>query len=70
MSNAFSEGLFLGIRLFHVLLKNTEMIEDLNNIPITYFFAFLSFALILFVEKVAFNIQSLLHGHGYENKNE
>ena len=69
ISNAFSGGLFLGIGLFHVLPESAEMLEDLTDAPIAYFCSFLSYALILFVEKVAFNSHSLLHGHGDEHKN-
>ena len=63
ISNAFSGGLFLGIGLFHVLPESAEMLESLTEAPIAYFCAFLSYALILFVEKVAFNGHALLHGH-------
>jgi zinc transporter 1/2/3 len=63
ISNAFSGGLFLGIGLFHVLPEGAEMLEELSDAPIAYFCAFLSYALILFVEKVAFNGHALLHGH-------
>lgn len=65
ISNAFSGGLFLGIGLFHVLPEGAEMLEELTDAPIAYFCAFLSYALILFVEKVAFNGHALLHGHGH-----
>ena len=67
VSNAFAGGLFLGIGLFHVLPESAEMLEDLSEAPIAYFCAFLSYALILFVEKVAFNSHSLLHGHGHDH---
>ena len=65
LSNAFSGGLFLGIGLFHVLPESAEMLQSLSKAPIAYFMAFLSYALILFVEKVAFNSHALLHGHGH-----
>ena len=67
VSNAFSGGLFLGIGLFHVLPESAEMLEDLSDAPIAYFCAFLSYALILFVEKVAFNSHALIHGHGHNH---
>ena len=70
VSNAFAGGLFLGIGLFHVLPESAEMLEDLSEAPIAYFCAFLSYALILFVEKVAFNSHSLLHGHGHDHKED
>ena len=71
ISNAFSGGLFLGIGLFHVLPESAEMLEGLSKAPIAYFCAFLSYALILFVEKVAFNSHALLHhGHDHNNDND
>ena len=69
IANAFSGGLFLGIGLFHVLPESAEMLADLTEIPVAYFCAFLSYALILFVEKVAFNSHALLHGHDHDDKN-
>jgi len=69
IANAFSGGLFLGIGLFHVLPESAEMLESLSEMPVAYFCAFLSYALILFVEKVAFNSHALLHGHDHEDKN-
>lgn len=62
ISNAFSGGLFLGIALFHILPESTEALEK-YKIPWAYFCTFLSYSLILFVEKVAFNGHALLHGH-------
>ena len=67
ISNAFAGGLFLGIGLFHVLPEGAEKLED-YSLPWAYFCAYLSYALILFVEKVAFNSHSLLHGHGNSHK--
>jgi zinc transporter 1/2/3 len=67
ISNAFSGGLFLGIGLFHVLPESAEMLEE-YSLPWAYFCAYLSYALILFVEKVAFNSHSLFHGHGNSRK--
>ena len=72
ISNAFSGGLFLGIGLFHVLPEGAEKLADFE-LPWAYFCAYLSYALILFVEKVAFNGHALLHGHGntpYKQKAE
>ena len=65
VSNAFAGGLFLGIGLFHVLPESNEMLEDLTDAPLAFFCAFLSYALILFVEKVSFNSHSLLHDHDH-----
>lgn len=67
ISNAFSGGLFLGIGLFHVLPESAEKLEQ-YSLPWAYFCAYLSYALILFVEKVAFNSHALLHGHGNSTK--
>ena len=63
ISNAFSGGLFLGIGLFHVLPESADKLKDFS-LPWAYFCAYLSYALILFVEKVAFNSHALLHAHG------
>ena len=70
VSNAFAGGLFLGIGLFHVLPESNEMLEDLTDAPLAFFCAFLSYALILFVEKVSFNSHSLLHDHGHSKKED
>ena len=43
------------------------MLEE-YSLPWAYFCAYLSYALILFVEKVAFNSHSLIHGHGNSQK--
>ena len=67
ISNAFAGGLFLGIGLFHVLPESSEKLEEFS-LPWAFFCAYLSYALILFVEKVAFNSHSLLHGHGNSQK--
>ena len=71
ISNAFAGGLFLGIGLFHVLPESNEMLEkSLKDVPLAFFCAFLSYALILFVEKVTFNSHSLLHGHDHSKREE
>lgn len=67
ISNAFAGGLFLGIGLFHVLPESAKKLEQ-YDLPWAYILAYLSYALILFVEKVAFNSHSLLHGHGNSSK--
>ena len=64
ISNAFSGGLFLGIGLFHVLPEGDEKIKDKwPDLPWAYFIAFLSYALILFVEKVLMDSHELLHNN-------
>ena len=61
LSNAFSEGIFLSIGLFHILPESAKMLEEVTELPIAYICCFLSYALILFVEKVAFNSHSIVH---------
>lgn len=73
-SNALSAGIFLGIAFFHLLPESTENFQNyftsinmpkLQNYPFQFLFAFIAYALILFVEKVAFDSHSLLdHEHG------
>ena len=74
LSNSFAGGLFLGIGLFHILPESAEKFEDnekLKGIPIAYFLAFLSYALILFVEKVISNSHSLFHNDNHHhNEND
>ena len=71
ISNAFAGGLFLGIGLFHVLPESNEMLsKSIKDVPLAFFCAFLSYALILFVEKVIFNSHSLLHGHDHSKREE
>lgn len=71
LANAFSGGLFLGIGLFHILPESSELLEELTEAPISYFCAFFSYALILFVEKVVFNSHALIHGaHEHEHEKE
>lgn len=62
-SNAFSGGLFMGIGLFHLLPEANLLISTVqtspNSFPLGYFVAFLSYSLILCIEKVLFDSQSL-----------
>jgi len=70
ISNAFSGGLFLGIGLFHVLPEGDEKIrEKWPKLPWAYFIAFLSYALILFVEKVLMDSHELLNNHFDHDEN-
>ena len=80
-ANAFSAGIFLGIGFFHILPEATESFENYflnegqNSIikgwPIVYLLAFLSYSLILYLEKVAFNSHALIaHTHGDETSIE
>lgn len=82
LANAFSGGIFLGIALFHLLPESCERFEAAiteglwAKLPNAYFLAFMSYSLILFVEKVAFDSHSLIqhdhgdgHGHGHDNHN-
>ena len=71
ISNAFSGGLFLGIGLFHVLPEGNEKIkEKWPDLPWAYFIAFLSYALILFVEKVLMDSHDLLNNHFNHNDSD
>ena len=75
-ANAFSGGLFMGIGLFHLLPEAGENFESYYTTPegqksiifgqpLSYFIAFISYSLILFLEKVAFNSHALTaHTHG------
>jgi zinc transporter ZupT len=65
----------MGIALFHLLPESIESIEAYfkdsdsfwKKIPLSFFLAFLSYSLILFVEKIAFDSHSLIdheHDHG------
>lgn len=62
-SNAFSGGLFMGIGLFHLLPEANLFISTAqtsrNSFPLGYFVAFLSYSLILCIEKVLFDSESL-----------
>lgn len=73
LANSFSGGLFLGIGLFHILPESSELLKELTEAPISFFCAFLSYALILFVEKVLFNSHEMLHSghdHSHEDTHE
>ena len=70
LSNSFSAGLFLSIGLIHILPESSEMLKNVSDIPISYIICFFSYALILFIEKVAFNSHSLLHSDGHSHENE
>lgn len=61
LSNSFSAGIFLGMGLFHILPESVEMLEEATEVPLAYICCFLSYALILFVEKIAFNSHSIVH---------
>ena len=69
LSNAFSAGIFLGMGLFHILPESSKMLEEATELPLAYICCFLSYALILFVEKVAFNSHSIVHAtHFHEEE--
>ena len=73
ISNSFAGGLFLGIGLFHVLPDSAETLKNEFkdiDLPFAYFCTYISYALILFVEKVAFNSHSLLHNDKENNNNK
>lgn len=74
-ANAFSGGIFLGIGFFHLFPEANENFERyfstpegkssfIYGWPMSYLLAFLSYSLILYLEKVAFNSHSLIaHTH-------
>ena len=70
-ANAFSGGIFLGIGFFHLFPEANENFEiyfrspeGKNSVifgwPMSYLLAFLSYSLILYLEKVAFNSHALI----------
>ena len=68
LSNSFSAGIFLSMGLIHILPESAEMLKELTDIPLAYILCFLSYALILFIEKIPFNSHALLHsGHSHRN---
>ena len=67
LSNAFSGGIFLGMGLFHILPESVKLLKETTKFPLGHVCCFLSYALILFVEKIAFNSHSIVHGaHHHE----
>lgn len=75
--NTFSGGIFLGLGLFHQLPEANEMLEEniiQEHYPFTYLLAFLTYSLILFIEKVATDSHNIgdvhSHHHHEENKKE
>ena len=81
-ANAFSGGIFLGIAFFHLFPEANEnfelyfsSLEGQNSLilgwPISYLLAFLSYSLILYLEKVAFNSHALIaHTHKNDGNEE
>ncbi len=69
LSNAFSGGIFLGMGLFHILPESHELLVEASDLPIAFFCAFGSYAIILFVEKIAFDSHSLVH-HAHDHGEE
>ena len=70
LSNSFSAGLFLSIGLIHILPECSEKLKNFSDIPLAYIICFLSYTLILFIEKVAFNSHSLFHSEGHSHGKE
>ena len=76
--NTFSGGIFLGLGFFHQLPEANEMLEDnpiQEHYPFTYLLAFITYSLILFIEKVATDAHNIAdthqhHQHNEENKKE
>lgn len=80
LSNAFSGGLFLGIVLFHLLPEASEIFEEyfktekgqnsiFNGKPLCFFIVYLSYALILFIEKVLIRYFFGNNTHNHKNFN-
>lgn len=65
LSNSFSAGIFLSMGLIHILPESAEMLKEASDIPLAYIICFLSYTLILFIEKIAFNSHSLLHSENH-----
>ena len=76
-ANAFSGGIFLGIAFFHLFPEANEnfelyfsSVEGKNSHifggPMSYLLAFLSYSLIIYLEKVAFNFHDLI-AHTHKN---
>ena len=70
-ANAFSGGIFLGIGFFHLFPEANENFEKYYSTPVgnksfifgwpmCYLLAFLSYSLILYLEKVAFNSHDII----------
>ncbi len=73
--NTFSGGIFLGLGLFHQLPEANEMLEEnpiQEHYPFTYLLAFITYSLILFIEKVATDAHNIAdaHHHHEEKKKE
>ena len=64
-ANTFAAGLFLGIGLLHLLPESSEIFKDQYKIkfPIAYLISFLTYCLILCIEKVIFDPHSIIHEH-------
>ena len=65
IANTFAAGLFLGIGLLHLLPESSEIFKDQYKIkfPIAYLISFLTYCLILCIEKVIFDPHSIIHEH-------
>lgn len=81
-ANAFSGGIFLGIGFFHLFPEANENFEKYFStpggkssfffgLPMSYLLAFLSYSLILYLEKVAFNSHALIaHTHNHDEHHD
>ena len=65
IANTFAAGLFLGIGLLHLLPESSEIFKDQYKIkfPIAYLISFLTYCLILCIEKVIFDPHSIMNEH-------
>ena len=72
IANTFAAGLFLGIGLLHLLPESSEIFHEEYKIkfPIAFLISFLTYCLILFIEKVIFDSHSLIHEHEHNDSVE
>jgi zinc transporter ZupT len=71
--NTFSGGIFLGLGLFHQLPEANEMLEEnpiQEHYPFTYLLAFITYSLILFIEKVATDAHNIADAHQHHHHEE
>ena len=71
--NTFSGGIFLGLGFFHQLPEANEMLEEnpiQEHYPFTYLLAFITYSLILFIEKVATDAHNIADAHGHQHHHE
>lgn len=69
LSNAFSAGVFLAIALLHILPEASQEYQDAiggnpyKNFPLPFLMAIVTYAFVLFIEKIAFDSLNILEEH-------